>query len=249
VLEKSTEGQSIIEGSPADSEASASTLYGVGQTELPLAQLQPHHRPIGPKDQSHRPLSASESQEFVFRFRVEGEEFRNLWHTLDMDSKLDKMEEICRLEETCKRLQNDNHRLTNRILDMTSPQQLLHTREWYIFEFKEIGKGIESWVAKEIGPKPMKRVSSSERHALIAEISTWDEAGRNDVKAMRALLPRLLKNKEKKIVLTCHVIAVLVFENVFNRFAFGFTRAQSDHFKLMESDLFTYGSPPPSSLH
>ena len=61
---------------------------------------------------------------------------------------------------------------------------------------------------------------------------------------MKAELGNIHQNGMKGIALIRHVIAAVLFEHVLDRFAFGFTRRQSDFFEQMEIDLFATGSPP-----
>jgi len=131
-------------------------------------------------------------------------------------------------------LQKDNDRLRGQIVNMCSAQQPIHDENWFILQFNEIGMDIESWVVKESPSNPSVAISVAEQEALVAEISAWGEMAGHAAEMLGDKLAEIYQNRRKRIPLIRHVVAILLFEGVFDMFTFGFHSGTSDYFKKME---------------
>lgn len=161
-------------------------------------------------------------------------------------SELHRLEARCRsLKNDNLLLQNDNLLLRDQISRMTSSKPI-HDQQWFVSEFKQIDEDIEEWVCIETQATPVEPISVAQQTALCDEIATWGDAGRHDSELVRPLLMNIQQNEMMKILLIRHIVAVLLFESVLDRFAFGYTREQCSYLEHMELDLCSYGSHPPS---
>jgi len=156
--------------------------------------------------------------------------------TIDMYQKLEKSEERCLL------LEEDNNLLREQITTMTSTQEPIREEYWFILQFDHIGMEIESWVAKQTAATPAERIPKADREQLVRQISSWGEIGRNSAEFIQGQLKDPYRNRRKKIALIRHIIAIFLFDHVFDRFAFGMSAERSAYFKALETHIYHNGS-------
>ena len=189
----------------------------------------------------------TELEEFALKLASELNHFEH-WPLNHGDlymSALDTYHKLENSEERCVRLEEDNKLLREQIT-ITSTQEPIQEGYWFIRQFDLIGMEIESWVAKQTVETPAERIPKADREMLVRQISSWSETGRDAAEFIQGQLKDNYRGPKKKIRLIRHIIAIFLFEHVFDRFAFGLSSGESNYFKSLEMDIFHHGSflPP-----
>lgn len=137
-------------------------------------------------------------------------------------------------------LKNDNVLLRAQIAEMTSAQEPLREEKYYVLEFCQIGMDIDSWAAKETRTMSKKPLSEADWRQLFSELYKSGEHGRKAAEGFEAK-NKIFQERRNRIVLIRHVIAVILFDRIFDVFTFGFKRDYAEYFKDIEAQLCRNG--------
>jgi chromosome segregation ATPase len=143
----------------------------------------------------------------------------------------------------CDLLAKDNEELRRQIAQLSNAQDSIHEEEFYIREFDKMGMEINSWVAKETSNMSKESLSSSSKERILSFIKQYGMHG--SVSAIKSLVSANSiwnSNRRDRITLIRHILAIFLFDNVFDRFSFGLEREMSEYFKRIEKDIWDKGS-------
>jgi hypothetical protein len=161
---------------------------------------------------------------------------------IDLQNQLQQVQHLLVSESNSRAtLTKDNYLLRSQIAEMSSAQDPLRDEQFYILEFNQIRMDIESWAAKETRTMPKQFLSESESFQLISLLKTYGETGNNVAEWFRRKDRRFFQERRTQIALIRHLIAVVLFDQVFNRFAFGFDRSHSKYFTDIEKLVCKHG--------
>jgi hypothetical protein len=144
----------------------------------------------------------------------------------------------CNSRET---LTSDNYLLRSQIVEMNSAQEPLRDEQFYVLEFNQIRIDVESWAAKETRTMPKQYLPEQQSLQLISLLKTYGETGSNAAEWFRHKDRRFFQERRNQIALIRHLIAVVLFDQVFDRFAFGFERGYSKYFSDVEKLICKHG--------
>jgi hypothetical protein len=149
-------------------------------------------------------------------------------------------QELAYERDTRVALKNDNVLLRAQIADMSSGQEPLREENYYVLEFRQIGMDVDSWAAKETRTMSKKPLSEADCKQLFSELYKSGEHGRKAAEGFEAKT-KLFQERRNRIVLIRHVIAIILFDRIFDVFTFGFKRDYADYFKDIEAQLCRNG--------
>ena len=144
------------------------------------------------------------------------------------------------LAKRCQDLDKDNDLLRSQIATMGTAQEPVHEENFYILKFNQINQDIDSWTAKETRNKPAP-LTAETLETLISEVALLGELTPLSVETLKVELLHFHEDRRLRIALIRHIIAVVLFNNVLDRFAFGLNRQSSNYFKFIESQLYSQG--------
>jgi hypothetical protein len=162
------------------------------------------------------------------------------------DQNLDLQHHIKESDDRARDLEKDNDLLRGQISDMSSAQEPVHGEDWFVEQFTLLGGTIQSWVARETNESRTDQLSVAEKQALVGELEDCGEMGRNVVKMLGFQLDEMCQSRGGKILLIRHIVAVLLVEQILNRYCFGIPPKQCNIFERIEEDLWTHGSNSPA---
>lgn len=142
----------------------------------------------------------------------------------------------------CNLLAGDNELLRAQIAELSNAQDPIHEEEFYTREFDQIGMEISSWAAKETSNMSKEPLSPSSKDLIISRIKLCGIHG--SVSATKSLDPSSSNwnsNRRDRIALIRHILAIFLFDNVFDRFSFGLERDTSEYFQIVETNLWNKG--------
>jgi hypothetical protein len=138
-------------------------------------------------------------------------------------------------------LQKDNSLLRAQITDMSSAQEPVHEEKYYVLEFNQIRTEAESWAARETRAMPKQPLSETESFQIASVLQTCGEVGEKAARWLQGKDRMFFQERRNRITLIRHVIAVVLFDGIFDRFAFGLERELSECFKNIEKGLCSHG--------
>ena len=144
------------------------------------------------------------------------------------------------LAKRCLDLDKDNDLLRSQIATMGSAQEPVHEEDFYILNFNQINHDIDSWTAKETRNKPTPFTDETVE-TFITGIKVIGMLTPLSIETLKVELRHFHEDRRLRIALIRHVIAVVLFNTVLDRFAFGLNRESSDYFKFIESQLYRQG--------
>lgn len=144
------------------------------------------------------------------------------------------------LAKRCQDLDKDNDLLRSQIATMGTAQEPVHEENFYILNFTQINHDIDSWAAKETRNKPAP-FTDEIVEILITGIKLIGMLTPHSIETLKFELLHFHEDRRLRIALIRHVIAVVLFCNVLDRFAFGLNRESSEYFKFIESQLYQQG--------
>lgn len=154
-----------------------------------------------------------------------------------LETRLDQThQQLLKESNARKALAKDNHLLRSQITEMSSAQEPLREERYYVLEFMQIRMDIESLVAKETRNSMSKQSLSEQECAQLVQIlKTCGDTGISAAEWFdKKELSRGWQDRRSRIYLIRHFIAAVLFDHVFERFAFGFDRVWSKYFTDME---------------
>jgi predicted nucleic acid-binding Zn-ribbon protein len=146
------------------------------------------------------------------------------------------------LNEKVKSTAADNARLRRDIVNMENDLNPLREEDFYIQGFREIKTDIEMWAAT-YASNDIKGLSANEETFLLQNISTIGPRGKAsaDILSKKNVAQKLYKNARCRIPFVRHIIALFLYDNIFEPFAFGFTSSFSQVLSWIDSDIVSYG--------
>ena len=129
----------------------------------------------------------------------------------------------------------DNVLLRAQITDMSSAQEPLREEKYYILEFSQVGMDIDSWAAKETRTMSKESLSENDSLQLCSELQKCGEYGNRATQLFEGKNRMLFQERRHRISLIRHVTAIILFNRVFDLFAFGLSRDYSEYFKNIEA--------------
>lgn len=148
------------------------------------------------------------------------------------------------LKDENAHLRKDNGQLRTYIVDMEKGRGPLHDEEYYIQRFEELRGGIESWIAKHAKANSRQALSEQaqvEVLGILAKLGPYGAISSRFLNAESHDIQSLYGNRRSCIALIRHVVALFLFTEVFEQFAFGLPSSFSDELKWMKLDIFTRG--------
>jgi hypothetical protein len=147
------------------------------------------------------------------------------------------------------RLHKDNILLRAQIADMSNAQEPLHEERYYIEEFSEIGGNLESWAATETRQMSKDSLKPSDIEQLVSVFQQCGEEGMFAANWLKTADKSRFQDRRNRIALIRHASSIVIFEQIFTRFAFGLDRTQSKLFLDIEQALSVNGSSSTASIN
>jgi hypothetical protein len=167
---------------------------------------------------------------------------RDARQMIELQSRLEQVQYQLTGESNSRAaLTKDNYLLRSQIAEMSSAQEPLRDEQYYILEFTQIRSDIESWAAKETRTTTKPFLSETASLQLISHLKTYGETGSNAAEWFQHKERKFFQERRNQIALIRHLIAVVLFDQVFNRFAFGFDRNYSTYFTDVEKLICKQG--------
>jgi chromosome segregation ATPase len=136
----------------------------------------------------------------------------------------------------------DNARLRRDIVNMDNDLNPLREEDFYIQSFREIRTDIESWVVTH-AIDITEALSKNEEQYLLQHLSSVGPKSKTaaDFLGKKSLARSLYKNPRCRIPLIRYIIALFLFDQIFEPFAFGFTPQFSQVLLWIDADIVSYG--------
>ena len=120
---------------------------------------------------------------------------------------------------------------------MSNAQEPLREEKYYILEFTQLGMDIESWAAKETRTMPSQPLSVTDSTRLVSELRAYGEHGKRAAEWFEHRNKKVFQERRNRIALIRHFVAIVLYDQVFDQFAFGFERAYSQYLRNIENQL------------
>jgi hypothetical protein len=150
-----------------------------------------------------------------------------------------------KLEEKCDLIQKDNETLREYITSMSKAQEPIRGEDFYVQLFEELRGHIQSWMAKNSKLNAKETLAEGVQSEVVGFLDKCGAHGVITAKRFGGQVRELWTNRRTRVPLLRHIVALFLFEMVFDRFAFGHDRAASEYLKWIEGDLFRQGIPNP----
>lgn len=153
-----------------------------------------------------------------------------------------------RLEEKCELIQKDNEGLREYITSMSKAQEPIRGEDFYVQSFEELRGHIQSWMAKNSKLNAKETLAEGVQMEVVGFLDMCGAHGIITSTKFGAEIRELWTSRRTRVPLLRHIVALFLFETVFDRFAFGHDRAASEYLKWIEGDLFRQGTTSQGSL-
>jgi hypothetical protein len=147
-----------------------------------------------------------------------------------------------KMEEKCELIQKDNENLREYITSMSKAQEPIRGEDFYVQSFEELRGHIQSWMAKNSKLNAKEILAEGVQTEVVAFLDKCGPHGIITSKKFGSQIRDLWTSRRTRVPLLRHIVALFLFETVFDRFAFGHDRAASEYLKWIEGDLFRQGS-------
>lgn len=140
-------------------------------------------------------------------------------------------------------IEKNNSDLRRLIGRMSKVQEPLRGEDHYVKLFDDLKNDIDSWVASHSKKNANATLRPQVPKTILAKLDALGEHGKYTAEFLR--LPNLLQlhsGKKTRIPLIRHVLALFLFDQIFEPFAFGLTRDSSQNMKDIEDQLFKQGT-------
>lgn len=143
-------------------------------------------------------------------------------------------------------IEKNNIGLRQLISRTSKVQEPLRGEDYYIQCFEDLKNDIESWVVTYSKKNANATLTPPVPNLVLGKINTLGDHGQHIAEYLRLQIPHLkllqvYNSKKTRIPLIRHVIALFLFDQIFEPFAFGLTRDSSDRIKDIEDRLFKQG--------
>ena len=125
---------------------------------------------------------------------------------------------------------------------MSKVQEPLRGDDHYIKLFDDLKNDIDSWVASLSKKNASATLRPGVPKTILVKLGALGEHGHYTAEFLRPLLLQLHGGRKTRIPLIRHVLALFLFDQIFEPFAFGLTRDSSKNMKDIEDRLFKQGS-------
>jgi hypothetical protein len=146
------------------------------------------------------------------------------------------------MEEKCELIQKDNENLREYITSMSKAQEPIRGEDFYVQSFEELRGHIQSWMAKNSKLNAKEILAEGVQTEVVAFLDKCGPHGIITSKKFGSQIRELWTSRRTRVPLLRHIVALFLFETVFDRFAFGHDRAASEYLKWIEGDLFRQGT-------
>ena len=146
-------------------------------------------------------------------------------------------------EQKSAAIQKNNSDLRSLIGRMSKVQEPLRGEDHYIKLFDDLKNDIDSWVAGHSKKNANASLRPQVPSTILVKLGALGEHGQHTTEFLR--LPHLLQlysGKKTRIPLIRHVVALYLFDQIFEPFAFGLTRDSSKNMIDIEDQLFKQGA-------
>ena len=146
-----------------------------------------------------------------------------------------------------KILRNDNQSLRMYIDSMRNAQEPIRGEEKYTQAFEDLNNKITSWIltqSKKNADVTLK--DANIRTAIMTKIKSFGKYGVHTATQIEPTLQQLYASKKTRAPLIRHILALFLFDRVFDPFAFALkypdpSHDASNYLKFIENDLFLQG--------
>lgn len=141
-------------------------------------------------------------------------------------------------------LRIDNEKLRAEIVTMGKIQGPAKGEEYYIKRFDELKSDIESWAAKHSKLHRNEELSQVSEVELLKSLSELGRCGTMSCQSLKSKtypIRKLYDYGPTRIGLIRHVVAVFLFDQVFEQFAPGVPQTFSHGLRRIEDDIILHG--------
>jgi hypothetical protein len=141
-------------------------------------------------------------------------------------------------------LKEDNSNLRGMIDEMKSANAVVHEDAHYIKLLESLNGTILSSVAKAFKSSCQQDLSEEAGNKILDTLSRIDPWGKQTVEALslsKVTIWAFHKDAKKRMVLVRHIIALFLWESVFDPFAFGLEKTVSHNLRTIEKDILSSG--------
>jgi hypothetical protein len=154
--------------------------------------------------------------------------------------------ELNQLKEVNSHLCADNEQLRTYIVEMENGRGPGREENYYIRGFEELRGEIEMWIAKHSKANQLRELPK-ESQKCILELVAQLPGGHGAISSRYFSegaynIGTLYRNRRSCIVLIRHVVALCLFTQVFEPFAFGLPQRFSDELKRLQRSIFSQGT-------
>lgn len=241
------------------SEISADELEKqLGERDTEIAKLKRDHKKIqDSKDAEYEQLLTTLQDLDTIKQGLENEksrleidikdisaELQNVQNSYDSlllkyDKDMQKCQgEINTIKKENQEVTKDNHVLRAYIDSLSTAQELIHGDDLYTRRFNDLKNDISSWVAKRSKRHSNLHPSPAVYSQLLDKVKGLGDHGKHTEQFIRRIIHELYTGKETRIPFLRNIIALFLFEQVFNPFAFGLECDLSNYLKYLEKQLF-----------
>lgn len=141
-------------------------------------------------------------------------------HRYEKDILTDRMKA---LEEQIELLQKDNDLLRSAIVQKGKDSQPLRGEEYYARLFKELKAEIETWMARQAKTNGSQELSAGTERTLLENLANFGRRGQWSAEFLNTngFFQAWYANTRSRIQLGRHIVAAILFDEVFSPFAFG----------------------------
>jgi hypothetical protein len=144
-------------------------------------------------------------------------------------------------QERCNTIERDNENLRDFINSKSRPQEPNHAEDFYIQAFDDLKNGISDFVAKHSKLNSKETLSPAMQTKILAALAEFGNMGQSTSAFLKSNLTSLYTNRQTRIPLLRHIVAIHLFDKIFVRFAYAVTTETSEYLKGLENQLFHQG--------
>jgi hypothetical protein len=135
-----------------------------------------------------------------------------------------KCVDVRELQEENEALRNDNEQLRALIVERSMASEPLRGEQFYSQQFRELLAEVETWVAKMDKSRGLQELSTNTANDIVERLGRIGRRGQSSadfLKKNNTLFWRAYRTPTSRIQLERHLVAAILFDNIFSPFAFG----------------------------
>lgn len=227
-----------------------------GEREVEVMKIKRHYRDtIIEKDREISRLDSRCSNLSETKIRLENQNYKlvtNLNHSdRQHNNTKNEFEGYMRraegkeraLMDRCKAIEGDNDGLRELINSKSRPQEPTHAEDFYIQSFDDLKSGIIDFIAKHSKQNSKETLTPATQTKILSAIAEFGVTGQATAQFLKLHLLPLYTSRQFRIHLLRHIVAIYLFDQIFNRFAYPVTPETSDYLRRIEDNLFCQGLP------